>query len=138
MARTQAIFYRDKSGREPVDEFIERLPVRPAAKIDALIDEHLNGHRVDAPPPAFPFSSQIEGELRELRVRFAKTRYRILYQRSDNLLVLLHAFEKNTAGVPAADKEIAKRRMADFKRRMNTEVRVPPRAAGRDAPPISR
>jgi hypothetical protein len=35
--------------------------------------------------------------LRERRVRFANTRYRILYQRSENLVVLLHAIEKNSA-----------------------------------------
>lgn len=102
MAWTQAIFYRDGRGREPVDEFIEALPAKRAAKIDAHIDEHLNGR----------------AELRELRIRFANTRYRLLYQRSDNLIVLLHTFEKNTGTVPAADKEIAKRRIQDFKRRM--------------------
>jgi phage-related protein len=138
MAWTQAIFYRDERGREPVDEFIEGLPAKRAMKIDACIDEHLNGRAEDAPPPAFPLSSQIEGELRELRIRFGKTRYRIVYQRSDNLMVLLHAFEKNTGAVPAVDKETAKRRMADFKQRMDAEPRVPPRAAGQDAPPLSR
>jgi len=90
------------------------------------------------PPPDFPISSQIEGELRELRVRFANTRYRVLYQRSDNLIVLLHAFEKNTGAVPGADKKLAIRRMEDFKERMNAEPRKPPRAAGRDAPPGER
>ncbi|HEV2857560.1 MAG TPA: type II toxin-antitoxin system RelE/ParE family toxin [Solirubrobacterales bacterium] len=134
MALTQAIFYRDASGCEPVDQFIEGLPEKPAAKIDAFIDEHLNGQKSDAPPPGFPLSSQIDGELRELRVRFGRTRYRILYQRSGNLIVLLHAFEKNSAAVPAADKELAQQRMRDFKQRMDAEPRVPPRAAGRDAP----
>ena len=53
----------------------------------------------------------------ELRVRFANTRYRVLYQRSDNLVVLLHAFEKHTGAVPAADKRLAQKRMDDFKTR---------------------
>ncbi len=132
MAETQAIYYRDKLGIEPVDRFIEALPVKRAAKIDARIDEHLNGRAPEAPPPEFPISSQIEGELRELRIRFANTRYRILYQRSGNLIVLLHAFEKNTGVVPASEKVLAKRRMADFKRRMDAEPRRPPRAAGKD------
>jgi hypothetical protein len=70
VAWTQAIYYRDQSGVEPVDGFIERLPSKRAAKIDGYIDEHLNGRKADAPPPEFPVSSQIEGELRELRVRF--------------------------------------------------------------------
>lgn len=138
MAETQAIYYRDKGGSEPVDEFVEALPAKRAAKIDDYVEEHLNGQLPDAPPPEFPISSQIEGELRELRIRFANTRYRILYQRSGNLIVLLHAFEKNTGAVPASEKALAKRRMADFKQRMNANPRKPPRAAGTDAPPSSR
>jgi len=138
MAGTQAIYYRDRRGDEPVDEFIEALPAKRAAKIDDHVEEHLNGRAVEAPPPEFPISSQIEGELRELRIRFANTRYRILYQRSGNLMVLLHAFEKNTGGVPGSEKVLAKRRMADFKQRMDAKPRKPPRAAGKDAPPTGR
>jgi phage-related protein len=134
MPWTQAIYYRDEEGREPVDEFIEALPAKRAAKIDDFIEEHLNGQPAAAPPPEFPVTSQIDGELRELRVRFARTRYRILYQRSGNLVVLLHALEKNSGAVPIADKELAKRRARDFRRRMDADPRIPPRAVGRDAP----
>jgi hypothetical protein len=80
--RIQAVFYRDANGREPVDIFLEELlKARPlaAAKIDDAIEEHLNGRQPDTPPPEFPITSQIDGELRELRVRFARTRYRLLY-----------------------------------------------------------
>jgi phage-related protein len=138
MSPTQAIYYRDKRGNEPVDDFIEALPTKRAAKIDDQIEEHLNGRPVDAPPPEFPVSSQIEGELRELRVRFGNTRYRILYRRSGNLIVLLHAFEKNTGEVPASEIAVAKKRMADFKQRMDAKPRKPPRAAGSDAPSSRR
>lgn len=138
MARTQAVYYRDKRGTEPVDEFIEALPAKRAAKIDYYVEEHLSAKSPDAPPPEHPISSQIERELRELRIRFANTRYRILYQRSENLVVLLHAIEKRTGAIPVADIELAKRRMADFKHRMDAERRTPPRAAGKDAPPKSR
>jgi phage-related protein len=131
---TRAIYYRDKHGVEPVNRFLNELPAKRAAKIDAYVEEYLNGRPSSAPPPEHPISSQIEGDLRELRVRFAATRYRILYQRSRNLIVLLHAFEKDTGAVSTADKATAKRRMADFRRRMNARPRVPPRAVGRDAP----
>jgi phage-related protein len=138
VAQTTAIYYRDKRGVEPVDRFIAGLPAKRAAKIDDYIEEHLNGRSPEVPPPDHPITSQIEGELRELRVRFANTRYRILYQRSGNLIVLLHAFEKDTGAVPAAEKATAKRRFADFRRRMDAMPRVPPRAAGRDAPLANR
>jgi phage-related protein len=139
--RTQAVFYRDGRGREPVDEFLEELlKVQPlaAAKIDDAIEEHLNGRDPRDPPPEFPATSQIEGDLRELRVRFARTRYRVLYQRSGNLIVLLHAFEKNTGAVSASDRKKAEARMVDFRERMDASPRRRPRAAGHDASPGSR
>lgn len=138
MARTQAVYYRDEKGTEPVDEFIEVLSAKRAAKVDSYVEEYLNGRPPQEPPPEFPITSQIEGELRELRVRFGNTRYRVLYQRSENLVVLLHVIDKDTGAVPRSAVELAKRRMADFKRRMDAERRVPPRAAGHDVPPRSR
>ena len=134
VAGTQAIYYRDERGAEPVREFTEALSPKRQAKIDAYIEEYLSGQAPSAPPPEFPITSQIEGGLRELRVRFAKTRYRVLYQRSGSLILLLHAFEKSTGAVPEAEKELARKRMADFRRRMNAKPRRPPRAAGQDAP----
>jgi phage-related protein len=134
MPKTQAIYYRDKRGREPVDDFINSLSPKAAAKIDAAIEEHLNGRDPAAPPAEYPATSQVDGNLRELRVRFANTYYRVLYERSQNLMMLLHAIEKDTARIPEADKTLAKNRMADFKSRMNAKPRAKPRAAGRDAP----
>lgn len=137
MGRTQAIYYRDARGREPVNDWLNRLAaVRPAAaaKIDAFVEEHLNNRGSDTPPPQFPVSSQIDGGLRELRVRFANTRFRLLYERSGNLLVLLHGLEKRTGPVPQADRQIAQQRLRDFKARMSTGPRIGPRAAGHDAP----
>jgi hypothetical protein len=49
-------------------------------------------------------------------------------QRSELLVVLLHAIEKDTGEVPRSDIALAKRRMTDFKRRMDAERRQPPRA----------
>ena len=49
---------------EPVHEFIETLPPKRAAKIDDYVEEYLNDRPASAPPPEFPVSSQIDGELR--------------------------------------------------------------------------
>lgn len=135
--RTQAVYYRDSDGNEPVNDWIEGLiatkPVA-AAKIDDHVEEYLNGRHRGDPPPEFPITSQIEGGLRELRIRFANTRYRLLYRRSDNLVILLHALEKNTRVIPPDDVRIARERFVDFKARMDAEPRARPRAAGHDAP----
>ncbi len=131
---TQAVYYRDASGREPVDEFIDSLTsVDAQDEIDDTIDL-LNGLPEAAPPLAFPYSSQVRGELRELRCHYGKTHYRILYRRSGNLFVLLHAVEKHSTALAEGDIRLAKERFNDFRRRMDANPRVPPRAAGHDAP----
>lgn len=136
--RTQSVYYRDKNGREPVDDYLDvllRTQPRAVAKIDGWVEQYLNGHAPNDPPPEYPVTSQIEGELRELRVRFGRTRYRVLYRRSANLVVLLHIIEKNTGAIPAADVRVAKKRFADFKVEMDSRrPRRRPRAGGRDAP----
>jgi phage-related protein len=132
---TQAVYYRDRLGREPVDEFIHDL--RPRAAQWAMDDKCglLNGLPPSAPPLAFPHSSQIDGELRELRCHYGRRLFRILYRRSRNLFVLLHAIEKTSGSLPAADIAVAKARFADFEARMDAPRRLPPRAVGQDAPP---
>ncbi|MGI8439308.1 MAG: type II toxin-antitoxin system RelE/ParE family toxin [Thermoleophilaceae bacterium] len=138
MAHTQAVYYRDADGEEPVDVFIEALIPKQAAKIDFYVEEYLNGQAATAPPVGYPITSQVRGGLRELRVRFAKTYFRLLFQRSENLHILLHIFEKDTKQLPEADIELAERRFIDFKARMNAYRRVAPRPAGQDAPTSRR
>jgi phage-related protein len=133
MPRTQAVYYRAPDGSEPVDEFIDRLDERKQPTLDLQIDR-LNDRPVSAPPLPFPHSSQVRGPLRELRCHYGSELYRVLYRRSENLLVLLHMLRKDTGKLPEAEIAIAEQRWADFKQRMDTKPRRPPRAAGRDAP----
>jgi phage-related protein len=133
MSGTQAIYYRDRHGFQPVEEFIDGLPTRHQAVVDLAIDR-LNGLLPNEPPLAFPATSQVDGELRELRCHYGPVLYRVLYRRSKNLFILLHMLRKNTGKLPAADIEIARTRWADFKNRMDASPRRPPRAAGGDAP----
>jgi phage-related protein len=129
----QAVYYRDRYGVEPVNEFIDRLTPERQEEIDYKIGL-LNRMGSSDPPLPFPHSSQIDGQLRELRCHYGRDLYRILYQRSGNLFVLLHAIEKRTGQLPQADIDIAKARFEDFRQRMNRRPRRPPRAAGHDAP----
>lgn len=133
MPSLQAVYYRASDGSEPVDEFIERLSAKRQAALDNQIDR-LNMLTTSSPHLPFPHSSQIEGELRELRCHYGSEHYRVLYRRSGNLIVLLHMFRKDTGKIPQREIEIAKERWADFKARMDAKRRRPPRAAGHDAP----
>jgi len=147
---TQAVYFRAADGSQPVAEFLDReFPLEPRKRkpsareleaaatkrmtMDLQIDR-LNGLANDDPPLPFPHTSQIDGPLRELRCHYGRAHYRILYRRSGNLFVLLHMIRKTTGVVPRAEIEVARQRWRDFKDRMDAGERVPPRAAGSDAP----
>ena len=129
----QAIYYRAIDGIEPVREFLLNLDGRVR---DAIVwhIELLNELGERDPPLAFPYSSQVAGELRELRSHHGRRHFRVLYRRSESLFVLLHAFEKTSASVPRAAIAVAEARWEDFKTRMDAVPRRLPRAAGHDAP----
>jgi phage-related protein len=129
----QAVYYRTADEREPVREFIASLDAEARAAINRQVGRlNLLDDRIPHLP--FPHSSQIEGELRELRCHYGRNLYRVLYRRSDRLLVLLHVFAKRSAKITEGDIAVAQQRWDDFKGRMDAQPRVPPRAAGRDAP----
>jgi phage-related protein len=133
MKSLQAVYYRTPDGTEPVREFVESLDKKrrvslrnPLARLNLLSEQ--------VPHLPFPHSSQVEGELRELRCHFEGEHYRLLYRRSGSLLVVLHAFRKTTGRLPTSELDTARTRWRDFQARMNTKPRRPPRAAGHDAP----
>lgn len=129
----QAVYYRASDGSQPVRDFVDALEVEPRAALLRQIDR-LNGLSDTAPHLPFPHSSQVAGELRELRCHMGSDHYRVLYRRSGRLLVLLHVFRKLTGKLPLAEIKIADARWGDFKTRMDSQPRKPPRAAGHDAP----
>ena len=132
-ANLQAVYYRAPDGSQPVRDFIAGLDAKRRAALLRQLDR-LNDLSDAVPHLPFPHSSQVDGELRELRCHFGSEHYRVLYRRSGRLLVLLHVFAKKTGKLPPAEIETARKRWDDFKDRMQARPRKPPRAAGRDAP----
>jgi phage-related protein len=135
--RLIAKFYRDHDGSQPVDDFIAKQKVAVQLAIDRQIDR-INLLDETTPHLAFPYSSQIEGELRELRAHYGNTLFRILYRRSEQFVVLLHIFEKHDGPVSESDKQIARQRWIDFRKRMDVRPRKQPGPIGRKAPPKKR
>jgi phage-related protein len=133
MAAFHAVYYRQPDGSEPVRAYLDDLDDEVASVLAQQIDR-LNLLSDEVPYLPFPHSSQVAGELRELRCHYGRQLYRVLYRRSDRLLVLLHIFSKRTAKIPAAEIHLAQERWQDFKARMDAHPRRPPRAAGHDAP----
>ncbi len=133
MTNFQAVYYRDASGREPVADFIDTIPAKGRAALKGQMGR-LNLLDDTVPHLPYPHSSQVRGEVRELRCHWGSKHVRILYARSGRLLILLHAFHKAGQRTPESEIEIAETHWDDFKQRMNARSRQPPRAAGHDAP----
>src|SRR2546427_1868972 len=90
----QVVFFRGAGRLQPVQQFLEELE-RPEARAaaDNQVDR-LASLSADDPPLPAPWDEQVETELRALRVRVGREAYRIIYRRSGNLFILLHAFEE--------------------------------------------
>ncbi len=112
-------YYTDGAGREPAAEFVDSLPIEAQAKILRLLDL-LADYGVLLKEP---YTRQIRGKLRELRVTVRLGEVRILYFAFTNKrLILLHGFVKKIKKTPVRDIEIAERRLNDFVRREGGET----------------
>jgi len=104
-------FYRDVAGKEPLTEFLNGLPVKTRAKVVRLI-ELLADQGVLLKEP---YTRQIRGKIRELRVKDHLGHVRVLYFTvTGRRFVLLHGFLKKTDKTPEREIELAEKRMIDF------------------------
>lgn len=101
-------FYKDEAGKEPVKDFLLSHEPKKRGKLLQII-QVLSEFGPNLP---FPYSSQVEEKIRELRTHYGKALYRILYYRnSKGVFVLLHAFEKKTKKIPEKEKRTARDRL---------------------------
>jgi hypothetical protein len=108
MDRWPIEFFEENDGKRPVQAWLDRLASDVRGKVLARI-ELLAQH---GPSLDYPYTSQIEGKLREIRLRFGKARYRVLYFFDEARTgILLHGFTKDTAAVEDSDVRIAHFRM---------------------------
>jgi phage-related protein len=101
-------FFEDTEGNRPVRVWLDGLPEEVRGKVlprSELLAEH-------GPSLDYPYTSQIKDKLREIRLRFGKVRYRVLYFFDETRTGSpLHSFTKNTETVEEADQRVAQLRM---------------------------
>ena len=107
-------FYETESGKKVILDFLDSLPVKHRARAIREI-ELLEEFGTDL---TMPHVKQIEGKLWELRIKASSNISRIFYFiLMSNKFVLLHGYIKKTNKTPEREKDIAKKRMADYIRR---------------------
>lgn len=98
-------FWENPSGRSPVEEFIESLPLKAQKKIVKIL-ELLEKH--DTKLMFSGYMKKLKGyDLYELRIVFSKVYYRILFVIIDSACILLHAFTKKSDDTPVREIETA-------------------------------
>lgn len=103
-------FYEDNKGHCPVEEFLDSLPDRHLGKVLQVI-RMLEEFGPNLP---YPYSSQVDGRLRELRAHYGKVQYRIFYYGDlKGVFILLHAFRKQTPQIPDREKRVALNRLQE-------------------------
>lgn len=104
-------YYKDDKGKEPVAEFLDSLATKVQAKAFRLL-ELLGEYGVLLKEP---YTRQVKGKLRELRLKDTEGNIRVFYFTfTGKRFVLLHAFIKKTLRTPKREMEIAENRMNDF------------------------
>ena len=109
------IFYQSTSGKCPVEEFVQDLPVEDAkevvASIAALRELGNTARR--------PLADYLEDGIYELRARRFKKQFRVLYTFAGrHTILLLAGFVKKTKSVPARKLKKAKALRKDYLERV--------------------
>ena len=117
----EVIFYEDRRGRCPTDEFLDGLLLKVRAKAEKWM-EKLEEEGPDLPRP---YADSVRGKIRELRVSFASNEYRFLYFFFGRRIIITHGFLKKTRQIPTGETRKAERTMRDFLQRyLGGEVRL--------------
>lgn len=104
--------YRTAAGRSPVEDFIDGLSEDDAAAVFAgMLEVREHGLRA---------ARHLDGDIWEVRVDGNRVIYRILFAEEgarSQVLLALEGLNKKTQKTPPATIELAKRRLADWRRR---------------------
>ena len=111
-------FYTVLNDTNPIFDYINTLPIRDKAKIISEIDLlHDYGVRLGTNKLRKISGRRYDG-LWELRIRYIKNYYRILYFLfNKNTFVLIHCFLKKSKKTERRHLELARKRMADYIKR---------------------
>ena len=116
---TRVVFYREKSGRVPMQRWLNRLSGTPRRKCEELIAQLQESGRELTYPHAHPLKEGIH----QLRARHGRVRYRILYfWHGSTVVVITHGIIKKSRAVPEAEIQRALRKKGNFEQDPVTHI----------------
>ncbi|MCY4552918.1 MAG: type II toxin-antitoxin system RelE/ParE family toxin [Candidatus Poribacteria bacterium] len=122
---TKVVFYREQSGRVPIEKWLTDLPRRHYAKCLSSIRRLRQLGNLLRHPHAHALGDGIC----ELRPRYGRVRYRILYfWHSEGTVVISHGFVKKTAAVPQREIQRALDRKRLFEQNPDLHTQEMPNA----------
>lgn len=109
----EIFFYKDNSGKSPVEEFILNLG-RSNRVLTAKTQQGIEKLRNRAYHRE-PLSKYLESELWELRIKAGSDILRIIYTfAKGRIIILLHIFIKKKQKTPTGELEIARKRLKEI------------------------
>ena len=99
------IFWRSDSGNEPVRDWLRSLPV----DVTKAIGDDLRYVQWGW-PLGKPLVDGFGDGLYEVRTKYDRNNYRVLFAFSDNTMILLHGLLKKTPKTPKTDVALARQR----------------------------
>ena len=107
----RVVFYRERSGRVPIQTWLEGLPAEHQEKCLKAIEQLQEGGR----DLRHPHVHRITAEIYELRTRYSTIRYRLFYFWHDsNVAVLTDGIAKKTSAVSQRDVQRSRNRKRQF------------------------
>ena len=103
-------FYQKQSGKHPVAEFLNDLLSDEIARIAGCL-KNIEELGFDSPRVQF---RQIKGSLWEIKIKTSRSGYRFFYVCiQKEIIVLLHAYKKQSQKAPRQEIELAEKRMME-------------------------
>ena len=121
MPKFEVIFYEEKNGECPIEEFLEELSMKMRAKLIGLLEileERGNELRE-------PYSKYLGDGIFEIRCKVGSDITRVLYFfYYEGKIVLTNGFVKKTQKTPQREIKLAKARRVDFLERAGKDEDV--------------
>ena len=113
-------FYKTRSGKVPVKEFLDSLSSKHAQKVAWVLELV---ERLDQIPIQYFKKLKNSDEIWEVRARIGSNSFRILgFIDGDEFIVLTNGFSKKSQKTPKQEIELAEKRKADYLSRKGGKI----------------